>query len=73
LHSPDTAVQELEGERAVVMLGPWPESGNLEQGQTRPAYRELACVLEPCRYEECFRFHGFSDEDMRRWQRRFLD
>jgi hypothetical protein len=30
-------------------------------------------VLEPWRYEERFRFRGFSDEDMRRWQRRFLD
>jgi hypothetical protein len=73
LNAPSTTVQTLEGERAVVTLGPWPESGDLERGQTLPAYRELACVLEPWRYEERFRFHGFSDEDMRRWQRRFLD
>jgi hypothetical protein len=73
LHSPGTTVHELDGERAVVTLGPWPEAGDLEQGQPLPAYRELARVLEPWRYEERFRFNGFSDEDMRRWQRRFLD
>jgi hypothetical protein len=73
LRSSSTTVQELEGERAVVTLGPWPESGDLEKGQTLPAYRELANVLAPWRYEERFRFHGFSDKDMRRWQRRFLD
>jgi hypothetical protein len=73
LHSPGTTVQELEGERAVVTLGPWPEAGDLEQGRTLPAYRELARALEPWRYVERFSFHGFSDEDMRRWQRRFLD
>ncbi|MFY0576656.1 type VI immunity family protein [Cystobacter fuscus] len=33
--------------RAVVALGPWPEAGDLRQGQTLPAYRELARVLEP--------------------------
>ena len=73
LHSPDTTVQELEAERAVVTLGPWPEAGDLARGHALPPYRELARVLEPWRYEERFRFRGFSDEDMRRWQRRFLD
>ena len=73
LHSPGTSVQELDAGRAVVTLGPWPEAGDLKQGQTLPAYRELARVLEPWWYEERFRFHGFSDENMRRWQRRFLD
>ncbi|MCY1082920.1 type VI immunity family protein [Archangium lansingense] len=47
LHSPTTTVQELEGGRAVVTLGEAPEAGDLEQGQTLPAYRELARVLEP--------------------------
>jgi hypothetical protein len=73
LHSLGTTVQEMEGERAVVTLGAWPEAGDLTQGSALPAYRELARVLDPWRYEERFRFHGFSDEDMRRWQRRFLD
>jgi hypothetical protein len=47
LHSPDTTVQELDGERAVVTLGKWPEAGDTEQGRTLPEYRELAHVLEP--------------------------
>jgi hypothetical protein len=69
LHSPDTTVQELDSERAVVTLGNWPEAGDLEQGHTLPAYRELARVLEPWlflgRYDD--------DEQLRRWERRFLD
>ncbi|WP_216673606.1 DUF3396 domain-containing protein, partial [Pyxidicoccus fallax] len=47
LHTPGTTVQELEGDRAVVTLGAWPEAGDTEQGQDLPAYRELARVLEP--------------------------
>lgn len=77
LHSPTTTVQELEGERAVVTLGEAPEAGDLEQGQTLPAYRELARVLEP--YLEPFPW-GFLarkspsvEEELRRWWRRFLD
>jgi len=74
LHSEGTTVQEMEGERAVITLGPWPEAGDTEQGQTLPAYRELARVLEPWLY---FRkappgivapptWHD-------RWERRFLN
>jgi hypothetical protein len=77
LHSEGTTVQELEGERAVVTLGPWPEAGDTEQGQTLPAYRELVRVLEPWLY---FRkelpgvvvppdYSYYLD----RWERRFLD
>jgi hypothetical protein len=73
LHSPDTNVQELEGERVLVTLGKWPEAGDLEQGHTLPAYRELAHVLEPWLYLNRARFGGFPEEDMRRWERRFLD
>lgn len=72
LSSPGTTVQELEGERAVVTLGPWPEAGDTEQGQTLPAYRELARVLEPWLYHEQ---HDWDPdlEHRRRWERRFLD
>lgn len=77
LHSPTTTVQELEGERAVVTLGEAPEAGDMDQGQTLPAYRELARVLEP--YLEPFPW-GFVarkspsvEEELRRWWRRFLD
>ncbi|ATB38553.1 hypothetical protein CYFUS_003988 [Cystobacter fuscus] len=68
LHSPGMTVRELDGERAVVMLGEWPEAGDTEQGHTLPAYRELARVLEPWLH-----LSRTSDENMRRWERRFLD
>lgn len=71
LKSPETTVQELDGDRAVVTLGPGPEAGDTEQGQTLPAYRELARVLEPWTY---FEEHLRNDvETRRRWERRFLD
>jgi hypothetical protein len=74
LSSPGTLVQEIEGERAVVCLGMWPEAGNTEQGQTLPAYRELARVLEPWLYqEEQVSEPGRSGQERRRWARRFLD
>ena len=73
LHEPHTTVQEMEGHRAVVTLGPRPEAGDLEKGQTLPAYRELARVLEPWLFHEP-RFHPNADmTDTRRWERRFLD
>jgi hypothetical protein len=73
LHSPGTTVQEMEGERAVVTLGAWPEAGDTQQGHSLPAYRELARVLEPWSYDFPTRWDGFSRDDMRRWIRRFLD
>ncbi|NOK17440.1 DUF3396 domain-containing protein [Corallococcus carmarthensis] len=73
LHSPGTTVQAIGQDRAVVTLGPYPEAGDTEQGQTLPAYRELARVLEPWLYQTS----GPEDSDLfdstRRWQRRFLD
>ncbi len=73
LHSPGTTVQELDGGRAVVTLGEWPEAGDTEQGRTLPAYRELARVLEPWLYEGPKFEKNFSPEERRRWVRRFLD
>ncbi|WPB74760.1 DUF3396 domain-containing protein [Archangium violaceum] len=73
LHHPETTVQELEGDRAVVSLGPWPEAGDTEQGNVLPAYRELARVLEPWLYHEPKLHTVQSMEDTRRWERRFLD
>lgn len=74
LHSPGTHVEELSAGRAVVTLGEWPEAGDLEHGHTLPAYRELAQVLEPWLYQAPRSpWHGFSLEDVRRWERRFLD
>ena len=72
LHHPETTVQEMEGDRAVVSLGPWPEAGDTEQGNVLPAYQELARVLEPWLYHEP-RLHAVQNmEDTRRWERRFL-
>jgi hypothetical protein len=74
LSSPGTTVQSLSGERAVVTLGPAPDAGDLEQGNTLPAYRELARVLEPWLFQdEPIRCLDFPPEDRRRWERRFLD
>jgi hypothetical protein len=73
LLSPDTTVRQLSGERAVVTLGEWPQAGNTQQGFPLLAYRELARVLEPWLHHSRTRWRGFSDEDMRRWERRFLD
>jgi hypothetical protein len=73
LRSSGTTVQELEGERAVVTLGEWPEAGDTERGHTLPAYRELAHVLEPWLYEGHQLNSDFPPEELRRWERRFLD
>ncbi|WP_205525672.1 DUF3396 domain-containing protein [Pyxidicoccus trucidator] len=74
LHTPGTTVQELEGDRAVVTLGPWPEAGDTEQGKDLPAYRELARVLEPWTlWGEGEYVLGMNPDDARRWERRFLD
>jgi TseV toxin immunity protein TsiV len=75
LRSPGTTVQEVEGEKVVVTLGPWPEAGDLTRGGDLPAYREFARVLEPWLYA-CppYRsFHGSTHEETLRWWRRFLD
>lgn len=73
LSSPGISVQEMDGERAVVTLGQWPESGDTEQGLDLPLHRELARALEPWLYHARHCWDGFTPEDMRRWERRFLD
>jgi hypothetical protein len=70
---PGTTVQELEGGRAIISLGPWPEAGDTEQGNVLPAYRELARVLEPWLYQDKLRSRLPEDNDILRWERRFLD
>jgi hypothetical protein len=72
LHSPDITVQEMEGERVVVTVGPEPEAG--EDGRMPPAYRELARVLEPWLFHEKFLVDStLTAEELRRWERRLLD
>ncbi|RYZ39204.1 MAG: DUF3396 domain-containing protein [Myxococcaceae bacterium] len=72
LHAPATDVQSLSPERAVVSLGIVPEAGDLETGDTLPHYRELARVLEPWLYEHPNEWGWFTQEEVRRWERRFL-
>ena len=78
LQSPTTTVQELDDERSLVMLGPEPEAGDMAHGQSLPAYRELARVLEPWLEPFPWSYLGkqgnAADEaEWRRWWRRFLD
>lgn len=78
LHSPGTTVREWSGERAVITLGPNPEAGDLDQGQTLPAYRELARLMEPWMEPFPWAFlrqqdRAKDEEELRRWWRRFLD
>ncbi|MET0401064.1 MAG: type VI immunity family protein [Cystobacter sp.] len=73
LPSPVISVQPLDGERALVTLGEWPEAGDSMQGHALPLHRELARVLEPWLYHEPPPRDLLSAEDTRRWERRFLD
>mgnify|MGYP003577086934 CR=1 FL=1 len=67
-------MQAIGDDRASVILGQWPEAGNIERGDTLPAYRELARVMEPWLFHEPRGFMPcLRGEDMRRWGRRFLD
>ncbi|WP_147446758.1 type VI immunity family protein [Corallococcus sp. CA047B] len=77
LSAPDTTVQELTGGRALVTLGAAPLAGDTKMDEPEPllAYRELARVLEPW-LQPFYPFNTWSDfteEETRRWWRRFLD
>jgi len=84
LHSAGTTLVELAEDRVVVCLGERPEAGDLTRGKTLPAYRELARVLEPW-LEPLFlprttpveqpRYTSLrlTEDEARRWWRRFLD
>jgi len=74
LKTPGTTVQAMGNERALVSLGDWPASGDTEQGDTLPAYRELARVLGPWLYHRPYFGRDPREEaELRRWERRFLD
>jgi hypothetical protein len=78
LSFPTCTVRELPGERVLVTLGPCPEAGDLTKGQTLPAYRELARMLEPWQEPFPWGFLGrqnrtLDEQELRRWWRRFLD
>ena len=72
LTSPGSTVQPLEGERAMVTLGPWPEAGDTQQSHSLPEYRELAHVLGPHLYQSQKPWSPYFPEDIwRRWEQRF--
>jgi len=72
LSSQDIRVQELEGERAVITVGEWPEAG--EEGRMPPSYLALARVLEPWLFHQKYlRNASYTEEELRRWERRFLE
>jgi hypothetical protein len=85
LHSAETTLVELDEERVVVSLGERPDAGDPASGKTLAAYRELAQVLEPW-LEPLFlprttvsveppryTWLRLTEEEARRWWRRFLD
>ncbi|WP_245591730.1 type VI immunity family protein [Cystobacter fuscus] len=84
LQSADATVHELDENRVMVSLGQGPEAGDLASGHDLPTYREFARVLEPWLEPlpltdatgEQGNLHdamGFTQEEVRRWSRRFLD
>jgi hypothetical protein len=73
LTSPDISVQSLDGERALVTLGEWPEAGDTTQGHRLPLHRALARVLAPWLYHEPPLRDPVASADTLRWERRFLD
>ncbi len=85
LRAPETTVHELDAEHVVVSLGARPDAGDLSAGRTLPAYRELAQVLEPwleaprlpksTKPDESPHYSdmSFTENEVRRWWRRFLD
>ena len=74
LTAPETHVEELQPGHVLISLGEWPEAGDTRQGDTLPAYRELARILEPRLFHQPdFRNYLFPPEEWRRWERRFLD
>ncbi|NOK17636.1 type VI immunity family protein [Corallococcus carmarthensis] len=72
LRSPSTQVESLSPDRALVSLGPVPEAGDMDAGDTLPAYRELARVLEPWLYAHKGEWGFFTEAEVRQWERRFL-
>ncbi|HEX8539571.1 MAG TPA: type VI immunity family protein, partial [Cystobacter sp.] len=75
LHAPTTTVTALEKGRAVVAMGSEPEAGDVSRGDTLPAWRELARVLDPwlLPFPEHLSWRDSHPDTARRWWRRFLD
>ena len=70
---PGISLLEMSGDRVLITLGEHPETGDVETGQTLPLHRALARLLEPHLAIRTRRIGLMSPEEMRRWERRFLD
>ncbi|MCP3058907.1 DUF3396 domain-containing protein [Myxococcus sp. K38C18041901] len=74
LRSTGGTVLELGNERVAVVLAPGPETGEAEHGGVRPSYRKLATSLAPWLFHERQPVGEIpSSEELRRWERRFID
>nr|WP_256445473.1 type VI immunity family protein [Pyxidicoccus parkwaysis] len=73
LNLPGISIQDLGSERALITLGEAPNPGDTEAGETLPLHRALARLLEPYLYRNTRPLGRMTPEDMRRWERRFLD
>lgn len=65
-------VEPLPGGGLAVSLGPRPEAGNLDAGQTLPIYRRVAQILKDRFHVGRCPFPQFTSEDTRRWVMRFV-
>lgn len=73
LSLPGISIQELSGERVVITLGERPEPGDASVRGTLPLHRALARLLEPHLYHRTHMLGRTRPEELRRWERRFLD
>ena len=73
LSLPGISLQELSGDRVLITLGERPEPGDIQAGQTLPRHRALARLLEPYLHHWPASDFRVATEQLRRWERRFLD
>ncbi|WNG13544.1 type VI immunity family protein [Cystobacter fuscus] len=73
LSLPGITLQEMSGDRVLITLGERPETGDLQAGQTLPRHRALARLLEPYLHRWPASDFRVATEQLRRWERRFLD
>jgi Type VI immunity for VRR-NUC len=77
LSAPQAHVHEMNGGRAMVSLGDVPEAGDRTRDEDLPMYHELARTLEPrlnaFEPRHARSWTGYTEEEVRRWWRRFLD
>jgi hypothetical protein len=67
---PDVSFQALEGERALLTVGEWPDAIDTAQQAFLPALQTLALLLKPFLYEEPSGWFSLDKDNMRRWLHR---